>query len=111
MLTHQELRKKMLGNPNVKAEFDALKAEFSFFDELLKARCKQGLPKPKWPAAWEPKHRRLPDWRQEGEIKGIHLQYQHFKNTHMLLAAIWKSSLFRPNSRYRLMPPSKPIRI
>lgn len=43
MLTHKELRKKLLSNPEVKAEFDALKEEFSLFDELLKARMEAGL--------------------------------------------------------------------
>jgi transcriptional regulator with XRE-family HTH domain len=43
MLTHEELKKKMLSNPEVKAEYDALKEEFSFFDELLKARKNAGL--------------------------------------------------------------------
>jgi transcriptional regulator with XRE-family HTH domain len=43
MLTHEELKKKMLSNPEVKAEYDALKEEFSFFDELLKAIKNAGL--------------------------------------------------------------------
>jgi transcriptional regulator with XRE-family HTH domain len=43
MLTHKELGKKLLSNPEVKAEFDALKEEFSLFDELLKARMEAGL--------------------------------------------------------------------
>ena len=43
MLTHNELIKKMLANPEVKAEYDSLKEEFSLFDELLKARINAGL--------------------------------------------------------------------
>ena len=43
MLTHEELKQKMLSNPEVKAEYDALQEEFSFFDELLKARKSAGL--------------------------------------------------------------------
>lgn len=43
MLTHEELRQKMLDNPKVKEEFNALNAEFLLFDELLKARMKAGL--------------------------------------------------------------------
>jgi transcriptional regulator with XRE-family HTH domain len=43
MLTHEELRQKLLDNPKVKEEFNALNAEFSLFDELLKARMKAGL--------------------------------------------------------------------
>jgi len=37
MLTHEELKQKMLENPAVKQEYDALKAEFALFSELLKA--------------------------------------------------------------------------
>ncbi len=43
MLTHSELRKKILSNPEVKEKFDSLKEEFSLFDELLKARMTAGL--------------------------------------------------------------------
>ncbi len=43
MLSHKELRKKLLSNPDVAAEFDALKEEFLLFDELLKARMEAGL--------------------------------------------------------------------
>jgi transcriptional regulator with XRE-family HTH domain len=43
MLTHEELKQKMLSNPEVKAEYDALQEEFSFFDELLRARKSAGL--------------------------------------------------------------------
>ena len=43
MLTHDELKKKILSNPDVKAEYDFLEEEFSLFDELLKARMNAGL--------------------------------------------------------------------
>jgi predicted transcriptional regulator len=43
MLTHDELKKKMLSNADVKAEYDLLEEEFSLFDELLKARMHAGL--------------------------------------------------------------------
>ena len=43
MLTHKQLREKLLSEPKVKAEFEALKEEFNFFDELLKARIQAGL--------------------------------------------------------------------
>ncbi|MDU9050510.1 MAG: helix-turn-helix transcriptional regulator [Candidatus Electrothrix sp. Rat3] len=43
MLTHEELKKKMLSNPDVKVEYDALKKEFTLFDELLNARMQAGL--------------------------------------------------------------------
>ena len=43
MLTHEELRKKLLSNPEVKAEYDRLEEELSLFDELLKARMEAGL--------------------------------------------------------------------
>lgn len=43
MLTHEGLKQKMLGNPQVKAEYDCLEEEFALFDELLKARMQSGL--------------------------------------------------------------------
>lgn len=43
MLTHKKFRKKLLSDPEVRAEFDALEEEFSLFDELLKARMEAGL--------------------------------------------------------------------
>ena len=43
MKTHNELRKKILSNANVKAEFDALESESNLFDELLRARMNAGL--------------------------------------------------------------------
>jgi len=43
MLTHDELKKKILSNSEVKAEYDFLEEEFSLFDELLKARINAGL--------------------------------------------------------------------
>ncbi|WDN87824.1 hypothetical protein BuS5_00792 [Desulfosarcina sp. BuS5] len=43
MMTHEEFTKKLLQNPEVQKEYDALDDEFSLFDELLKARIKAGL--------------------------------------------------------------------
>ncbi len=43
MLTHEELKKKILSNPEPKSEYDSLEEEFSLFDELLKARMEAGL--------------------------------------------------------------------
>jgi DNA-binding XRE family transcriptional regulator len=43
MLTHGEMVCKMLENPEVKAEYDALEPEFELLDELLKARDEAGL--------------------------------------------------------------------
>jgi len=43
MLTHEELKKKILSNPEVQAEYESLQDEFSLFDELLKARTLAGL--------------------------------------------------------------------
>lgn len=43
MLTHEKFRKKLLSNPEVKAEYDAFEEAFSLFDELLKARMEAGL--------------------------------------------------------------------
>src|SRR4030042_5309067 len=43
MLTHEEMVGKMLEDPEVKAEYDALEPEFELLDELLKARDEAGL--------------------------------------------------------------------
>jgi len=43
MMTHKELKEKMLSNSDVKAEYDSLEKEFSLFEELLKARTIAGL--------------------------------------------------------------------
>ena len=43
MRTHEELVSQMLGNPAVKAEFDAQAEEFALLDELLRARKRAGL--------------------------------------------------------------------
>ena len=43
MMTHQELVKKMLREPDVKAAYDAQAEEFSLLDELLRARQRAGL--------------------------------------------------------------------
>ena len=43
MMTHKELKEKMLSNSEVKAEYDSLEKEFSLFEELLKARTIAGL--------------------------------------------------------------------
>jgi transcriptional regulator with XRE-family HTH domain len=40
MMKHDEMVKKMMSNPDVKAEYHALAGEFSLFDELLKARLR-----------------------------------------------------------------------
>ena len=43
LMTHEELKKKLLSNLEVKTEYDLLEEEFSLFDELLKARMNAGL--------------------------------------------------------------------
>jgi len=43
MMTHNELKEKMLSNSEVKAEYDSLEKEYSLFEELLKARTVAGL--------------------------------------------------------------------
>jgi transcriptional regulator with XRE-family HTH domain len=43
MKTHEEMVKKILSDPDVKAEYDALAEEFALFDELLAARQRAGL--------------------------------------------------------------------
>src|SRR6266478_916392 len=43
MLTHEQLRQKMLQDPAVRAEYDAQAEEFGLLDELLSARRRAGL--------------------------------------------------------------------
>jgi transcriptional regulator with XRE-family HTH domain len=43
MLTHDQLVKKMLKNPEVRAEYNAQAEEFALLDELLRARQRAGL--------------------------------------------------------------------
>jgi|Laugresbdmm110sd_1035091.scaffolds.fasta_scaffold41647_2 transcriptional regulator with XRE-family HTH domain len=43
MLTHKQLRAKALANPEVKAEFESVRAEFAVLDEFLKIRAAKGL--------------------------------------------------------------------
>lgn len=43
MMKHTDLVKKMLDNPEVKAEYDALKEEFELLEQLVSARKKAGL--------------------------------------------------------------------
>jgi DNA-binding XRE family transcriptional regulator len=43
MLTHEQLVKRMLKDPAVKAEYDAQAEEFGLLDELLRARQRAGL--------------------------------------------------------------------
>ncbi len=43
MLSHKEFTKKLLTDPEVKAEYDRLEPEFKLLDELLRARQDSGL--------------------------------------------------------------------
>lgn len=43
MLTHNQLKAKMLSNKSVRNEFDRLADEFSIVEELVKARLSAGL--------------------------------------------------------------------
>jgi transcriptional regulator with XRE-family HTH domain len=43
MLSHDEFVAKLLSDPEVKAEYDAMEDEFALFDEFLKARRNAGL--------------------------------------------------------------------
>lgn len=43
MQTHEELVKRMLEDPAVKAEYDTQSEEFALLDELLRARRRAGL--------------------------------------------------------------------
>ena len=43
MLTHDELKAKALRDPYVRAEYNAIEAEFTWLAELLQARNRAGL--------------------------------------------------------------------
>ncbi|MEK6743072.1 MAG: helix-turn-helix transcriptional regulator [Nitrospirota bacterium] len=43
MLTHKELKARALERPDVKAEYERLAEEFSFFDAFLKVRAAAGI--------------------------------------------------------------------
>ncbi|MBI2318286.1 MAG: helix-turn-helix transcriptional regulator [Betaproteobacteria bacterium] len=43
MLSHRTLRARALARPDVKAEFERLKPEFAFLDQVLAARKASGL--------------------------------------------------------------------
>jgi transcriptional regulator with XRE-family HTH domain len=43
MLSHDKFVAKLLSDPEVKAEYDAMEDEFALFDEFLKARRNAGL--------------------------------------------------------------------
>ena len=43
MLTHAELKRRMLAKPRTRAAYDALEEEFEALDALLAARTKAGL--------------------------------------------------------------------
>ena len=43
MLSHHTLRARALARPDVKAEYDRLKTEFAFLDQILVARKAAGL--------------------------------------------------------------------
>jgi len=43
MLTHKELKARALERPDVKAEYERLDEEFSFFDAFMKVRAAAGI--------------------------------------------------------------------
>lgn len=43
MKSHKQFAEQLLADPEIKAEYDHLEAEFSLLDELLKARESSGL--------------------------------------------------------------------
>jgi hypothetical protein len=52
----EKLKARLLANPKVKAEYDALAPEFEIAAELLRARLRAG-----WLPGWAPASPRLPD--------------------------------------------------
>jgi hypothetical protein len=57
-----KLRARLLANPKVKAEYDALAPEFEISAELVKARLRAGLSQAEL-AARAPANPPSPDWR------------------------------------------------
>lgn len=43
MKTHSELKKKLLADPAVRGEYDALEGEFALVAQLIEARARAGL--------------------------------------------------------------------
>jgi len=43
MMTHEQMVRKMLKNPEVRAEYDALEEKFALLDECMAARRRAGL--------------------------------------------------------------------
>ncbi|CAK8742491.1 hypothetical protein SODG_005780 [Sodalis praecaptivus] len=85
MMTHDELVKKMLSNPAVKAGYDSLEEEFTLLDELLKARKKLGLRKLRLLNAWERKQPRLLGLKKLLYLELKALRIQHLRNTRQRL--------------------------
>jgi hypothetical protein len=57
----EKLKARLLANPKVKTEYDALDPEFEIATELLGARLRQVSPRPNWLPAWAPASQRSPD--------------------------------------------------
>lgn len=58
----EKLKARLLANPKVKAEYDALAAEFEISAELIKARLRAGLSQAELAARMAPANRALPAW-------------------------------------------------
>ena len=59
----EKLKARLLANPRVKAEYDALAPEFEIAAELLRARLRAGLSQAELAERMAPANPRSPGWR------------------------------------------------
>jgi len=59
----EKLKARLLANPKVKAEYDALAPEFEFLPNCLRLVCGRASRSPSWLPGWGPASPLLPDWR------------------------------------------------
>jgi hypothetical protein len=59
----ENIKARLLANPEVKAEYDALAPEFEISAELIKAVCAPDYRRPRSPSAWAPANPPSPGWK------------------------------------------------
>ena len=90
MLTHEEMVKRMLEEPAVKAEYDAQAEEYALLDELLRAASEPASPRRKSRRGWAPSRPRWPDWRQAEGAGGIRRRSPRFAGTRRRSGVGWR---------------------
>jgi hypothetical protein len=61
----EEFKARLLANPEVKAEYEALAPEFEISAELIKARLRAGLSQANWRPAWGLANQQSPGWKAD----------------------------------------------